>query len=74
MPIPGVAMVKGVDQVVQANVETEGTSNAEYEEKITQLEKHIRKQKNHHGKKHVENQMKISVKDSQIKMLEAKIA
>jgi hypothetical protein len=74
MPIPGVAMVKGVDQVVQANVETEGTSNAEYEEKITQLEKHIRKQKNHHGKKHVENQMKISFKDSQIKMLEAKIA
>ena len=57
-----------------AIVEPEGTSNAEYEEKIASLEKHIRKQKNHHGRKHVENQMKINVKDAQIKALEQKIA
>lgn len=54
-------------------VEPEGTSSAEYEEKIQLLEKHIRKQKNHHGKKHAESQMVISVKDMQIQMLQEKI-
>jgi hypothetical protein len=46
---------KNIERVVDVSIDPEGPNNSEYEEKIALLEKHIRKQKNHHGKKHVDN-------------------